>query len=188
MNGVPQTVQAPGVRSNVLQAWSSRALSAVAILLLAIARYTPAMSLEIVPITLLTTYLDYGSMTVSQMSSGGKAMATVTRFDNSEDILDTRDLAEVIKTTDDEDELTILKAFEQELTDIFGNMALVDGVTLIRDSYFENYAQELAEDIGAIGHDLQWPLYHIDWEAAANSLKMDYTLVAFDGVEYWGRE
>src|SRR5574343_1100147 len=61
------------------------------------------------------------------------------------------------------------------------------GATLIRDSYFEEYAQELAEDIGAIGKDLPWPACHIDWEAAADALKQDYTSVDFDGVEYWVR-
>lgn len=61
------------------------------------------------------------------------------------------------------------------------------GATLIRDSYFEDYAQELAEDIGAIGSNMQWPLMYIDWNAAAEALKQDYSSVDFDGVEYWGR-
>lgn len=61
------------------------------------------------------------------------------------------------------------------------------GETLIRDSYFETYAQELAEDIGAINKDAQWPNSCIDWEQAARELQMDYTCVSFDGVEYWIR-
>lgn len=61
------------------------------------------------------------------------------------------------------------------------------GETLIRDSYFVEYAQELAEDIGAIGRDNQWPLYCIDWEQAARDLQMDYTSLDFDGVTYWAR-
>lgn len=61
------------------------------------------------------------------------------------------------------------------------------GETLIRDSYFVTYAQELAEDIGAIAHDAQWPLSYIDWEAAADALKADYTSIDFDGVTYWMR-
>ena len=120
-------------------------------------------------------------------------------FDNSEDILDTRDLEAAISELEDaikeelhaegdETALAVLKEFRQELVDNFGDSCLEYGVILIRDSHFEDYAQELAEDIGAIGKHLQWPLYHIDWTAAAASLKMDYSLVAFDGVEYWGRE
>lgn len=61
------------------------------------------------------------------------------------------------------------------------------GVTLIRDSYFEEYAEELAHDIGAIDRNAAWPMSCIDWEQAARELKMDYTSVDFDGVTYWVR-
>ncbi len=61
------------------------------------------------------------------------------------------------------------------------------GATLIRDSYFETYAEELAEDIGAIDRNASWPLNHIDWKAAAEALQQDYTSVEFDGVTYWVR-
>lgn len=61
------------------------------------------------------------------------------------------------------------------------------GATLIRDSHFEDYARELAEDTGAVSRDAQWPLQHIDWEAAADELKQDYTSVEFDGTTYWVR-
>lgn len=61
------------------------------------------------------------------------------------------------------------------------------GETLIRDSYFAEYAEEFASDIGAINRDAQWPLTHIDWEAAADDLKQDYMSVDYDGVEYWIR-
>ena len=60
-------------------------------------------------------------------------------------------------------------------------------VTLIRDSYFKDYAQELAEDIGAIKDDAQWPATCIDWDEAARQLQQDYTTVEFDGVTYWTR-
>ena len=61
------------------------------------------------------------------------------------------------------------------------------GAALINDDYFTEYAQQLAEDIGAISDDLSWPGRHIDWEAAADELKMDYTCVDFDGQDYWIR-
>jgi hypothetical protein len=57
-------------------------------------------------------------------------------------------------------------------------------VTLIRDSYFKDYAQELAEDIGAINSDASWPNNCIDWDKAARELQMDYSSVEFDGVTY----
>jgi len=60
-------------------------------------------------------------------------------------------------------------------------------VTLIRDSYFENYAQELADGIGAINSDARWPNNCIDWARAARELQADYTSVDFDGETYWCR-
>lgn len=60
-------------------------------------------------------------------------------------------------------------------------------VTLIRDSYFRDYAEELAEEIGAIPRGSVWPTYCIDWERAARELRMDYTCVDIEGVTYWTR-
>lgn len=72
------------------------------------------------------------------------------------------------------------------------------GETFIRDSYFQEYAEELAHDCAPSHeladlldgtHDLGWPFtcMHIDWEQAARELKMDYTVYSFDGVDYWAR-
>ena len=58
------------------------------------------------------------------------------------------------------------------------------GETLVRDSYFANYAQQLAEDIGAVNANASWPNNCIDWEQAARELEVDYTQVDFDGVTY----
>lgn len=58
---------------------------------------------------------------------------------------------------------------------------------LISESYFKEYAQELAEDIGAVNRNADWPNNCIDWDAAAEQLKMDYTEVDFDGKAYWIR-
>ena len=59
------------------------------------------------------------------------------------------------------------------------------GATLIRESYFQTYARELADDIGAINRDAGWPTSCIDWEQAAEELQQDYTNVEYDGVSYW---
>lgn len=61
------------------------------------------------------------------------------------------------------------------------------GATLIRESYFEQYAEELAEGIGVIPRDLQWPFTCIDWAEAGEQLKQDYAEVSFDGVTYYVR-
>lgn len=58
------------------------------------------------------------------------------------------------------------------------------GEQLIRADKFVEYAKELADDIGAIDREARWPLNHIDWDAAAEELKIDYTEVDFDGTTY----
>ena len=60
-------------------------------------------------------------------------------------------------------------------------------VTMIADWYFRDYAQELADDIGAINSDATWPNNCIDWDKAARDLRMDYTSVEFYGRTYWVR-
>lgn len=60
-------------------------------------------------------------------------------------------------------------------------------LTLIRDSYFKDYAQELAEDIGAVPANAKWPNNCIDWDQAARELQMDYSATDIGGVTYWYR-
>lgn len=61
------------------------------------------------------------------------------------------------------------------------------GITFIRETYFEDYALELAEDIGAISRNESWPLNHIDWVSAANELKIYYSELDIDGITYYYR-
>lgn len=92
-----------------------------------------------------------------------------------------------------DDESTELKAIESFLDDVkgYGGDEQWRGdwypVTFIRDSYFITYAEELADDIGAVDNDAKWPLNHIDWESAANALKDDYSEVDIQGETYWYR-
>jgi hypothetical protein len=135
----------------------------------------------------------------------------VKEITNSQDIIDSRDvIARIAELEDrvfnpivgageppdeeplggwlDEYEKSELGALLELQEEAEGYSDWKDGATLIRDSYFEEYAEEFAEDIGAIDPDTStWPSNHIDWEAAANELKGDYTGVTFDGVEYWVR-
>ena len=39
----------------------------------------------------------------------------------------------------------------------------------------EEFAEEMAESIGAIDRNAAWPVCYIDWERAANDLMMDYS-------------
>lgn len=61
------------------------------------------------------------------------------------------------------------------------------GETLIADSYFEDYAEQLAKDLGMIKEGAAWPSNCIDWEAAADQLKIDYTAIEFRGRTFWVR-
>ena len=114
-------------------------------------------------------------------------------IDNSQDVIDSRDIIERIdelqdiETRDDDEneELTALKALADDAEGYSDDWKY--GATLIRDSYFKDYAQELADDIGAISREAKWPNNHIDWDADAEELKQDYTSVTFDGVDYWVR-
>jgi hypothetical protein len=95
------------------------------------------------------------------------------------------DGADAFEDSSDWDEYRALKAFAEEAEGYCSDWR--HGETLIRDSYFETYAQELAEDIGAINANASWPNNCIDWEQAARELQTDYTSAEFDGVTYWFR-
>lgn len=114
--------------------------------------------------------------------------------DNRQDIIDSRDVIARVemleglgKDRDEEEqtELNALKALAGEASSYAPDWE--HGEALIRDSYFEQYAQELAEDCGMIEHADKWPGRCIDWEQAVRELQMDYTSVDFDGVDYWIR-
>jgi hypothetical protein len=127
-------------------------------------------------------------------------MTTISKYDN---VIDSRDVIariEDLEAQAEEDEGTLLPegldaAEEAELKAL---QALAEeaegyatdwlyGETLIRDSYFKEYAQELADDIGAINEEASWPNNWIDWDKAVEELQMDYTTVDFDKVTYWIR-
>lgn len=127
--------------------------------------------------------------------------------DNYQDILDSRDviarideLKSMIEAYEDEDEdndldaddaieyreeLTKLEALAEEAAGYASDWTY--GEALIRNSYFETYAEELADDLVEGFREMRWPLNHIDWKAAAEELQQDYTEIDFDGVAYWIR-
>lgn len=125
-------------------------------------------------------------------------------IENTEDTIDSRDVIARIAwledcctcnhdtnlcdlTDDEHSEASTLQSLEREACDYTSEWE--DGATLIRDSYFEEYAEQMAEDIGAIDSTKTygWPLNCIDWERAARELQADYSEVDFAGVSYWIR-
>ena len=122
-------------------------------------------------------------------------MMVATDISGTDEIINSQDVNsrmaeledELDEPRDDEDaeELRILKAFADELDGACPSWK--DGETLISDWGFQDYAEQLAEDIGAISSDVVWPLTYIDWEAAVDALKMHYTSVDFGGMTFWVR-
>ena len=136
----------------------------------------------------------------------------MTSFNNMDDVIDSRDIIERIAELRDMRE-TYLSDFESESeraarTDHWNECtpegeeletleklaaeceSYADdweyGVTLVRDSYFTDYAINLVEECGYISKDFpHW--IEVDWEATARNVRMDYTNVDFDGVTYWIR-
>ena len=118
--------------------------------------------------------------------------------DNAEDIINVRDIiARVEELREERDsgdpiasELDELETLEALLEDLKGNGGDEQWEgnwypsTLIRSSYFKTYAQEFAEDIGAVDSNATWPNNCIDWDRAARELQVDYSSVDFDGVKY----
>ncbi len=109
---------------------------------------------------------------------------------NAEDGDDPEKLKEALASAqqDFDEELQKELKILREIVDEAGS-ELRHGEALIRDSYFERHARELAEDVGDMSSKQasRWPFTCIDWEKAADELKQDYTSVDFDGVTYWTR-
>ena len=127
-------------------------------------------------------------------------MREISKYD---DVIDSRDVIERIEelefheylgsddttgesllTDEERHELAALRALAEDGETISD---WIYGATLVRDSYCETYAQEFAEDIGAVPQDFTWPTSYIDWERVAADLRMDYYPVEFDGITYWAR-
>jgi len=90
--------------------------------------------------------------------------------------------------TDNAEELAELESLMDDLNGMGGDEQWEGDwypVTLIRDSYFQDYAQELAEECSMIDTKAKWPMTCIDWEQAARELQYDYSSVEVNGVTYW---
>ena len=82
---------------------------------------------------------------------------------------------------EDQEELEKLVTFRDEV----GSIDWQYGITFIAEDYFKQYAEEYAEEIGAIGENTIWPRDCIDWDEAADELKMDYSSVELDGETFY---
>jgi len=112
-------------------------------------------------------------------------------IDNAEDILDSRDIQERIDELQKIDQAEIDEYDTEELNlllkikDAVGDdESWAFGITFIRDSYFEEDAEEFAYDCMGIDRNGQMTMY-VDWSRFAEDRKVDFQSVDFDGVEYW---
>ncbi len=110
-----------------------------------------------------------------------------------EDLLDPRDIAERLKyLTSERDELESSQ-LDEFLEDEIGSLQGVvdEGIDdiLVHEDYFQEYAEELAMDIGAIDRSQRnhWPYTCLDWEQAAEELKQDYSVIDIRGGTYYYR-
>lgn len=129
-----------------------------------------------------------------------------TSLDLSADIIDTCDIIErieqletIVEEMSDTDS-SGKDAFRTESQDLIALMKELKGYggdehwrgdwypsTLIRDSYFRDYAEELAADCGDYPKQVRWPYTCIDWEQAAYELRHDYTSIEINKFTYWYR-
>ena len=95
-----------------------------------------------------------------------------------------KDAERAMEEWTDYEEYAALKSFVEEASG-YGDWD--HGETFIADSHFEEYAEQLAEDIGAVKRNAEWPYTCIDWKQAAEELKADYTSYEINGSTYWAR-
>jgi hypothetical protein len=89
-------------------------------------------------------------------------------------------------TSAEVDELAALEKLAEEAS---GSPDWTYGESLIRESYFTDYIEQLIDDCYEMPKELnsgEWPWRHVtvDYEAAAEEAKADYIDCDFDGVTY----
>lgn len=104
------------------------------------------------------------------------------------DYLDSRDLEEELKELEeqeDKDEIDQrrLKSLK-ELKSECENYGWEYGICFIPTHMFQDYAREVAEDVGYISDENNPLLNCVDWEQWADMLEMDYSEVDFEGDSY----
>lgn len=86
-----------------------------------------------------------------------------------------------------DDDQTALLAVLRETRDCCGR-EWRRGVAFIRESYWQRYAEEMADVTGAVPKDAAWPMTCIDWEEAAAQLAQDYSQCEINGTTFYFRD
>ena len=98
-----------------------------------------------------------------------------------EEFESTLDQAKDLFGTEEQEELSELEELESEVSDF------MHGAQMIPVDDFEAYAEELAEELGMIDRSASWPFNCINWDMAANQLAQDYSVVTYQGQDYYVR-
>lgn len=124
------------------------------------------------------------------MTTARKTLSDFAMMDtfDSLDLIERMEYLQTMKddiglTDEEKEELRDIKRINKEGTFAAGEDWRY-GVTCIRDSYFKEYAMELAHGSGAISGGEHQPLTCIDWDMAARELSHDYTELYIDGVTF----
>lgn len=124
----------------------------------------------------------YGSAEIDRDEADAEVERLRDELAENEEAL--KDAEKAMEEWTEYEEYAALKEFVEEAENAED---WIHGATFIADDYFEDYAREFAEDIGAVKRNMEWPCNCIDWEAAAHQLKSDYTSYTLNGKEYWCR-
>jgi hypothetical protein len=119
-----------------------------------------------------------------------------------DDVIDVRDIIERLEELEEliegegceeacneyREELTLLSNIMEEMKGYGGDEQWRGDwypLTLIRESHFSDYAEELVRDCYQLTGLPDF--VHIDWEATAREMQVDYTPIDVDGATYFYR-
>jgi len=119
--------------------------------------------------------------------------------ENNEDLEEASDIDEVLNSKNDDSYSKFFTEYELEIQeylevkDFFDELEQYSsdwkyGSTIIHEDYFTEYSEDLCKEIGDIPKDLPWYIAnHIDWDAVADELKVDYSSVTYENSSYYIR-
>lgn len=90
------------------------------------------------------------------------------------------ELAEIDFGEAEAEELAELETLEDEISE------WRHGETLILDSDFVEYVEDMLKDCGDLPKDIPWYIA-IDWQKTADNIAMDYSIVTYQGQDYYVR-
>lgn len=120
----------------------------------------------------------------------------MANFDGFDEFFDSRDVIERIaelentevidREPDEQDELDALYALQDEAEGYIPDWQY-GGTFYTREALVE-YTEELATETGYLAPETpSWITRHIDWEAVAEEIMVDYTEFEFRGTTYYAR-